>query len=63
MHLIKMANFRCSNFDDLLWQYVVENSRVRGVSRCRALELIVEEHIKFFKEAQNDWMDRQENVE
>jgi len=63
MHLTKMTNFRCTSFNDVLWQYVVENARVRGVSRCRALELIVEEHIKFVKDAQDEWMEDQENVE
>lgn len=58
-----MVNVRCTNFDDSLWHYVVENARLRGVSRCEALELIVKEHIQFFAEAQREWMERRENVE
>lgn len=49
-----MVDVRCKEFGDNVWTYVVENARLRKMSRCEALEQIVLEHMKFMnKEHQN----------
>jgi len=42
-----MPSVRCENFDDLLWTYVSEIAKIRRVSRCKALQNVVEEHMRF----------------
>ena len=42
-----MPSVRCENFNDLLWTYVSEVAKIRRISRCKALEKVVEEHMKF----------------
>ncbi|MHA1973975.1 MAG: hypothetical protein ACTSW1_13335 [Candidatus Hodarchaeales archaeon] len=57
-----MVDVRCTDFDDELWFYVQENARLRGISRCKALEKIVREHIQFFAKYQREWLEDVENV-
>lgn len=42
-----MPSVRCELFNDLLWTYVAEVAKRRKMARCKALEKIVEEHIRF----------------
>ena len=42
-----MPSVRCELFNDLLWTYVAEVAKRRKMTRCKALEKIVEEHIRF----------------
>ena len=42
-----MPSVRCENFNDLLWTYVSEIAKMRKISRCKALEKVVEEHMRF----------------
>ena len=46
------VSVRCSGIDDTMWSYVAENARMRGISRCEALELIIKEHMRFMARAQ-----------
>ena len=47
-----MVDVRCREFDDVVWGYVAENAKLRGITRCKALEEIVKEHMKFVAEVQ-----------
>lgn len=47
-----MVNVRCPKFDDTTWVYVVKYAELKGISRCKALEKIVQEHMKMVAEAQ-----------
>jgi len=42
-----MPSVRCESFNDLLWTYVAEVAKRRKMTRCKALEKIIEEHIRF----------------
>jgi len=42
-----LPSVRCEKFNDLYWTYVSEIAKIRKVSRCKALEKIVEEHMRF----------------
>lgn len=42
-----MPSIRCESFSDLLWAYVADIARIRKISRCSALETVIEEHMKF----------------
>jgi len=42
-----MPSVRCENFSDLLWAYVSEIAKIRKISRCKALEKVIEEHMRF----------------
>lgn len=53
-----MVDVRCKDFDDLLWGYVVENANRRGVTRCKALQRIVEEHMRFLVREQKERMEQ-----
>jgi hypothetical protein len=44
--ILEMPVVRCNSFDALLWQYVVDNARLRKISRCEALQRIVQEHMR-----------------
>jgi len=57
-----MVDVRCTNFDDELWFYVQENARLRGLTRCEALEAIVREHIQLLAKFQQEWLEKTENV-
>jgi hypothetical protein len=46
------VSVRCSDIDTIIWSYVVENARMRKVSRCEALELLIKEHMQFMAKAQ-----------
>lgn len=47
-----MVDFRCRDFNENLWAYVAENARLRKLSRCEALEKIVEEHMRIIAKRQ-----------
>ena len=47
-----MVNVRCSGFNDKIWMYVAEYAKMKGMSRCEALEQIVVEHMRVVAEAQ-----------
>ena len=49
-----MPTVRCESFNDLLWRYVAEIARLRKIPRCDALQRIVEEHMKFMAEKQEE---------
>lgn len=53
-----MVDVRCKDFDDDLWAYVVENARLRNLSRCKALEQIVLEHMKFLEKIQRERLEK-----
>ena len=42
-----MVDVRCREFENDLWMYVAEYARLRRMSRCKALEHIILEHMKF----------------
>lgn len=42
-----MPAIRCDNVNPLLWAYVSEYSKKRRVGRCKGLEKIIEEHMRF----------------
>ena len=47
-----MVDVRCPGFNDVVWSYVAEYAVRKRVSRCKALEQIVIDHMKFFKWAE-----------
>lgn len=47
-----MVNVRCPKFDDAIWVYVVKYAELKKISRCKALEEIVKEHMKIIAETQ-----------
>ena len=47
-----MVDIRCRDFNGTLWAYVAENARIRKVSRCEALEKIVEVHMRVLADRQ-----------
>jgi hypothetical protein len=42
-----MPVIRCENINSIHWAYVTEYAKKRRLSRCDALEKIIEEHIRF----------------
>ena len=42
-----MPSIRCDSFNDLLWAYITDIAKIRKISRCKALETVIEEHMKF----------------
>jgi hypothetical protein len=42
-----MVDVRCLNFNDVVWAYVAEYASRKNVPRCKALENIVIEHMRF----------------
>ena len=55
-----MVDIRCRDFNGTLWAYVAENARLRKISRCEALEKIVEEHMKIMAERQIEQLEESE---
>jgi len=47
-----LVDVRCPGFNDVVWSYVAEYAVRSRVSRCKALEQIVVEHMKFVKWAE-----------
>ena len=47
-----MPSIRCESFNELLWAYITDIAKIRKVSRCKALEKVIEEHMKFMALAQ-----------
>ena len=61
--LVYMVNVRCPKFDDNIWVYVAEYAKLKGISRCEALEQIVQEHMKMVADAQQKLYEKgKENV-
>ena len=42
-----MVDVRCRDLDNDLWTYVAEYARLKKMTRCKALEQIIKEHMKF----------------
>lgn len=42
-----LPSVRCESFNDLLWTYVAEIAKRKKITRCDALQSIVEEHMRF----------------
>ena len=53
-----MVDVRCSDFNDTIWRYVAEYAKRKRLSRCKALEQIVIEHMKVVAEAQKEMYER-----
>ena len=47
--MILMVTVRCENINPMYWAWVAEYARKRQIERCKALEMIIEEHMKFTK--------------
>ena len=47
-----MPSIRCESFNELLWAYITDIAKIRKISRCKALETVIEEHMKFMALAQ-----------
>ncbi len=47
-----MVDVRCPGLNDVVWSYVAEYAVRKRVSRCKALEQIVVDHMKFVKWAE-----------
>ena len=60
--MFRLVDVRCKNFNDILWAYVVENANRRGITRCKALQEIVKEHMKFLVDAQKERMEYVESA-
>lgn len=56
-----MVNVRCPDFNDTVWNYVAEYAKRKGITRCKALEQIVIEHMKVVAEAQNKAYEKVKN--
>ena len=52
-----MVDVRCRELDSTLWSYVAENARLRKISRCEALEKIIEEHMRFLADRQRELLE------
>ena len=48
----RLVDVRCPNFNDVVWSYVAEYAVRKRVSRCKALEEIVVDHMKFVRWAE-----------
>lgn len=46
-----MVIVRCENINPIYWAWVVEYARKKRIERCKALEMIIEDHMKFTKKA------------
>lgn len=46
-----MVIVRCEDINPIYWSWVVEYARKKRIERCKALELIIKDHIKFTKMA------------
>ena len=44
-----MVIVRCENINPIYWAWVAEYAKKRRIERCKALEMIIEEHMKFTK--------------
>jgi hypothetical protein len=53
-----MVDVRCNNIDDTVWAYVVENARLRKITRCQALEEIIQEHMRFMYKEQKERVEK-----
>lgn len=42
-----MPVIRCNDINAVHWAYVAEYARRRRVDRCKGLEMIIEEHMRF----------------
>ncbi len=46
-----MVTVRCENINPNYWAWVVEYARKKRVERCKALEMIIKDHMQFTKQA------------
>jgi len=46
-----MVTVRCEDINPISWAWVVEYAKKKRIERCKALEMIIEEHMKFTKKA------------
>ena len=46
-----MVTVRCENINPIYWSWVVEYARKKRVERRKALEMIIQDHMKFTKKA------------
>ena len=44
-----MVAVRCENVNPICWAWVTEYARKKRIERCKAMEQIIEEHMKFTK--------------
>lgn len=49
-----LPSVRCETFNDLLWTYVAEIAKRKKISRCDALQDIVEEHMRFMAKLEQE---------
>lgn len=49
-----MPSIRCESLNELLWAYITDIAKIRKISRCKALETVIEEHMKFMALAQQN---------
>lgn len=49
-----MPSIRCESFNELLWAYITDIAKIRKIRRCKALETVIEEHMKFMALAQQN---------
>ena len=47
-----MPSIRCESFNELLWAYITDIAKIKKISRCKALETVIKEHMKFMALAQ-----------
>ena len=46
-----MVIVRCNDINPIYWTWVVEYARKKRIERCKALEMIIKDHMKFTKMA------------
>jgi len=47
-----MVTVRCEDINPICWAWVIEYARKKRIEkRCKALEMIIEDHMKFTKRA------------
>ena len=57
-----MATIRCDKVNPICWAWIGEYGRRRKLERCKALERIIEEHMKFIALAHYEKVKRAPNV-
>ena len=46
-----MVSVRCDDIDPIYWSWVVEYAKKKRIERCKALEMIIKDHMRFTKMA------------
>lgn len=57
-----MPTIRCDDINAIYWAWVGEYARRRKMDRCKALETIIEEHMKFTARAHTAKIKEAENA-